>query len=121
MDWFSEWEPLPYLVSYEEIEGIDPPADGGPLAAWLVLAVIALAVTVMWYWPRVVRHSFWCTIVGRDVEVRLARGCVQSCSAFEDPTAIACARRCLDPSFRAQWPSPVPVLALPRDSGRRSI
>lgn len=108
MDWFSEWEPLPYNI---EIERVDPSADGGLLPAWLVVAVILLAAAVMWYRQRVVLHSFWCATVGRDVEVRLGRGCVQSCSAFEDPTAIACARRCLDRSFRVQWPPAVPVLA----------
>jgi hypothetical protein len=39
-----------------------------------------------------------------------------SCSAFEDPTAIACARRCLDRSFRVQWPPALPVLARPRNT-----
>jgi len=115
MDWFSVWEPLPYPVPYIDIEGVDPPADGGLLPAWLVVAVILLAAAVMW---RVVLHSFWCATVGRDVEVRLGRGCVQSCSAFEDPTAIACARRCLDRRFRVQWPPVDPVLARPRGTAR---
>jgi hypothetical protein len=118
MDWFSGWDPVPNLVSFEEIERLDPPADGGPLAAWLLLAVTALVFTVMWYWPRVVRHSFWCPVVGRDVEVHLGRGCVRGCSAFEDRTAIACARRCLNPSFRAQWPWALPVSAAPRGTVR---
>jgi hypothetical protein len=113
MDWFSAWEPLPYI----EIERVDPPADGGLLTPWLVLAVILLAA-VMWYRTRVVRRSFWCATVGRDVEVRFRRGGVQSCSVFEDPTAIACARRCLDRSFRVQWPPAIPVLARPRGTTR---
>jgi hypothetical protein len=37
---------------------------------------------------------------------------VLSCSAFEDPTAIACGRRCRERSFRVQWPT-LPVLAPP--------
>jgi len=117
MDWFSGWEPV-LAVPLEEIERIDPPADGGLFAAWLVLAVIALTLTVMWYRPRVVRHSFWCPIVGRDVEVHMGRTCVQSCTAFEDRTAIACARRCLDPSVRAQWSWALPVLAPSRATAR---
>lgn len=117
MDWFSTWEPAPYPVPYMDIERLDPPADGGVLNAWLVLAVIALAATVM-FRRRVVRHSFWCATAGRDVVVRLGRGCVQSCSAFEDPTAIACARGCRDRSFRVQWPPALPVLARPRDTAR---
>ncbi len=112
MDWVGVWEPVPY--PYMEIEPVDPPADGGLLTAWLVLAVIALAVVVMWYRLRVVRHSFWCATIGRDVEVHFGRWSVQSCSAFEDPTAIACARRCLDRRFRVQWPPAIPVLARPR-------
>jgi hypothetical protein len=29
------------------------------------------------------------------------------CSAFEVPTALECARRCVDRSFRHQWESPL--------------
>jgi hypothetical protein len=118
MDWFSVWEPLPYPVPYIEIERVDPPADGGLLTAWLVLAVILLAAAMMWYRQRVVRRSFWCATVGRDVEVRLRHVGVQSCSAFEDPTVIACARHCLDRSFRVQWPPAIPVLGRPRGTTR---
>lgn len=114
MDWFSVWEPLPYPVPYMEIEPVDPSPAGGLLTAWLVLAVIALVAAVMWYRQRVVRHSFWCATLARDVEVHLWGGCVKSCSAFEDPTAIACGRRCVDRSFRMQWPRAVPVLTRPR-------
>jgi hypothetical protein len=117
MDWFSTWEPLPYPVPYMEIEPVEPPLDGGLLTVWLVFAVILLAAAVMWYRQRVGRHTFWCALVGRDVEVRLGRGCVHSCSAFEEPTAIACARRCLDRTFRVQWPPTVPVLSRSRGSG----
>jgi len=119
MDWFGAWEPSPYPVTYELV---DPPADGGMLTAWVVLAVIvlatAMATVVMWSRLRIVRHSFWCATAGRDVEVRLRRGCVQSCSAFEEPTTIACARRCHDRSFRVQWPPAIPVLARPRGTAR---
>jgi hypothetical protein len=114
MDWFSAWEPVPYI----EIERVDPPADAGMLTAWLILAVIALAAVVVWYRQRVALHSFWCSTVGRDVEVRFRLGCVLSCSAFEDPMTIACARRCLDRSFRMQWPPAVPVLSGPRGTAR---
>lgn len=120
MDWFGAWEPSPYPLTYELV---DPPADDGMLSAWVVLAVIvlatvAMATVVMWSRLRVVRHSFWCATAGRDVEVRVRRGCVQSCSVFEDPTAIACARRCQDRSFRVQWPPAIPVLARPRGAAR---
>jgi|SRR6185503_14867008 hypothetical protein len=118
MDWFSTWEPAPHPVPYTDIERLDPPADGGLLTAWLVLAVIALVVTVMWFRRRVVHHSFWCATAGRDVDVRLGSGWVQSCSAFEDPTAIACARRCRDRGFRVKWPPALPTLARPRGTAR---
>jgi len=76
MDWFSTWEPAPHPVPYTDIERLDPPADGGLLTAWLVLAVIALVVTVMWFRRRVVHHSFWCATAGREVDVRLGPGWV---------------------------------------------
>ena len=107
MDWFSAWD---YPVPYMEIERGAPPADGGLLAPWLALGVIVLAGAALWYRQRGVRHSFWCATAGREVEVRLGRGGVKACSAFEDPTAIACARRCLDRSFRVQWPPAVELV-----------
>ena len=106
MDWQSDWEPLSYI----EIELVDPAADPGRLADWLVLIVIALAAVLIWQRHRVRHRSFWCAIAARDVEVRFRRGCVLSCSAFEDPTTIACSRRCLNRSFHEQWPPALPVL-----------
>ena len=115
MDWFSESDPGPYI----EIEPVDAAVDTGRLTAWLILTVVALIVAALWYRQRVSRHSFWCATVGRDVEVLFRFGRVLSCSAFEDPTAIACARRCLVRSFRVQWPPALPVVTrpqAPRDS-----
>jgi hypothetical protein len=109
---------LPYPVLYEEVDRVDASGDGGLLTAWLVLAVIAMTATYVWRRQRVVRHSFWCLTAGREVEMRVSRGCVLSCSAFEDRTAIACARRCLDRSFRMQWPAALPVLGRPRGIAR---
>jgi hypothetical protein len=111
MDWLGQWDPFLYPVSYFEIETVDPPAADERLTGWLVLAVIALTVMVIWYRFGVMRHSFWCMTAGREIEVRMAWGCVRSCSAFEDRTAIACARRCVDRSFRMQWPPALPVMA----------
>jgi hypothetical protein len=107
MDWFNAWEPVPYI----EVEPVDLPADGGRLLIWLIVATIALAAALVWYERRVARHSIWCATAGRDVEMGFRRGRALSCSAFEDPAAIACGRRCLDRSFRVQWPSALPVLA----------
>ncbi len=112
MDWFTVWEP----VSHIDVERVEPPADAGQFVAWLVVAAIVLTAMVVWYRQRVVRHSFWCAVVGREVEVRRRLGSVLSCSVFENPTAIACGRRCLDRAFRVQWPPALPVVTLPRDA-----
>ena len=110
MDWFSAWEP----VSYMDVERVEPPADTEQLIAWLVIAVVVLTAMAIWYRQRVVYHAFWCAAFGREVEVRHRLGCVLSCSAFENPTAIACSRRCLDRTFRVQWPPALPVVTVPR-------
>ena len=107
MDWFSAWEPVAY--PYTELQPIEPPADAARVTAWAILALIALVTTVIWFRLRARRHSFWCAIVGRDVEVRLRSGSVLSCTAFENAAAIACTRRCVDRTFRVQWPSALPV------------
>jgi hypothetical protein len=114
MDWLGEWDPFLYPVPYFEIEAVDPPTADERLTAWLVLTLIVLTVMVIWYRFGVWRHTFWCPTAGREVEVRMARGCVRSCSAFEDRTAIACARRCVDRGFRMRWPPALPVLARPQ-------
>jgi hypothetical protein len=110
MDWFSTWDPEPYI----EIETVDGAVDTARLTAWLIVTAVALIVAALWYRQRVSRHSFWCATVGRDVEVLFRFGRVLSCSTFEDPTAIACARRCLVPSFRVQWPPALPVVRRPQ-------
>src|SRR4029450_2701066 len=65
MDWFSTWDP----VFYEEIDQVDPAVDTGRLTAWLILAVVALAVAALWYCQRVFRPSFWVAATCRDGEV----------------------------------------------------
>jgi hypothetical protein len=109
MDWFSEWQPAPNL----EIEPVDPTAYSGQLAASVILIVAVVAF--LWYHRRSWRRSFWCATVESDVKVRFRLGCVVSCSAFEDPAAIDCARRCRDRSFRVQWPPALPM-ARPRQA-----
>ena len=118
MDW-SDWEYVLYpAASYLDVENLDQPAAGGPPIGWLLLAVIVVAGLMAWYRMRLARHSFWCLTARREVEVRIRRGCMISCSAFEDPTVIACARRCVDRSFRMQWPPALPVSAQPRRASR---
>ena len=62
------------------------------------------------------RRSFWCALTRREVEFQ-ARGlpgvrrlvAVKGCSVFDPPEAVACARHCLDATFRRQWEPPLPV------------
>ena len=110
MDWFGPWEPVPYA----DFEAVAPSTDAARFVTWLIVAMILLMPIVIWYWHRVVRHSFWCAAVERDVEVRFRRGAALSCSAFEDGAAIACTRRCVDRTFRVQWPPALPALTRPR-------
>ena len=110
MDWFSAWEPVTYI----DVEPVESSAGAAQLVAWLVVAAIVFTAMVFWYRQRVVRHSFWCAAAGREVEVRRRLGAVLSCSAFENPAAIACSRRCLDRAFRVQWPPALPVVTVPR-------
>src|SRR5690348_3289162 len=114
MDWFSAWEP----VDYVDVERVSFRPDSGEVTAWLVLTVLVLAAATAWYRRRTVRRSFWCAAAGRDVEASYRRGRVLACSAFDDPSAVACARRCVDRGFRTQWASPLPVLLRPRSVGR---
>ena len=110
MEWLNAWDSLAYPVGID-IDGVDPSLDSGLPTTWLVVAVILSVAAVVWYRQRVVRHSFWCATAGRDVELVLERGRVLSCTAFEDSTAVACARHCRDRSFRMQWPAAVPELS----------
>jgi hypothetical protein len=59
------------------------------------------------------RH-FWCRITRQEVEVEFETAPrlllpgrisgVKRCSAFEQPTDVACGRHCVDSWFRYQWP-----------------
>jgi hypothetical protein len=118
MDWFNAWDAVPYPGPYREMESVEPPVGAASVSVWLIVAAIMLFAAAMWYRRRAVRHSLWCASVGRDVEVRLRRARVLSCSAFEDRTAVTCARRCRDRSFRVQWPPALPVLTRPGSRAR---
>jgi hypothetical protein len=70
------------------------------------------------------RHrSFWCALKEQGVEVEFETKTflgfprpvgVKRCSVFSDPEKVACGRRCLDSTFRRQWPPALPIA----DSGR---
>jgi hypothetical protein len=73
---------------------------------------------------RVRRRRFWCAFQRREVEVEFEDNgppglrqpvAVRRCSAFDPPTAVACARRCLDVGFRPQWQPALPVDTRRRD------
>jgi len=57
------------------------------------------------------RRRIWCPVYRHEVEVEFVEWglpgfrdpvAVRSCSAFEEPTRITCARLCLDPSRRTR-------------------
>lgn len=64
------------------------------------------------------RCRVWCATMEREVEVEFVtrgpfglrrRVGVRSCTAFDPPTAVTCARRCLDTAYRRQWEPALPV------------
>jgi hypothetical protein len=116
MDWVTtvDW---PRYVEIEPGELSERTSDLLARVTWVVLALIVLPAVATWYRRRNGRRAFWCALAGRDVEVEFAGSSVRSCSAFEDATAVACDRRCVDVAFRSQWDSALPVVSLP--SGRR--
>ncbi len=82
----------------------------------IAFAVVAALAIVGWYAVASVRRRFRCCLAGREVEVEFAtRGLfhrlagIKRCPVFEEGTAIACARRCLDASYRRQWEPALPV------------
>jgi hypothetical protein len=60
MDWFSAWDPGPYIESEPVEAAVDAAVDPGRLTAWLIVIVVALIVAALWYRQRVSRHSFCC-------------------------------------------------------------
>jgi len=73
---------------------------------------------VRWSSRGAMRHRFWCALARREVEVKFDvhrvaglrwTTAVRACSAFDPPTAVACARRCRDATFRRQWAPALPV------------
>jgi len=121
----------PYVTSSNTVAGNAAVGAGlGPTAIHSVIGITKAYTTRVGNGPlptelndatgerlRAVGAEYGAT-TGRDVEMGFRRGRVLSCSAFEDPTAIACGRRCLDRSFRVQWPPALPVLAQRRDGAR---
>jgi hypothetical protein len=101
--WFSQWL-AGFLGLVVDVTGL------------VLLVVVAVALGRLYSVPSA-RRQFWCRIAGREVEVDFeTRGILRRpvnvirCSAFEDGDGVACSRRCLDASFRAQWEPPLPVL-----------
>jgi hypothetical protein len=119
MDWFGFEVPIYSVIEVEDGRLVSPPMDWLALVptAIMVAAVIAIVAVAL---RRRGRRSFWCAIAGRDVVVALRRGRPCACSAFEDPGAITCARRCTDPAFRRQWPPALPLLRT-ATAGRRVV
>lgn len=109
MDWLGAFEPVKY-VEIEPVTGAATGAVAIARLAWLGFAVLLMMAFLAWSRQRIVRRSFRCADAGREVEVCFRGASVLSCSAFEDPTAVACGRRCRSAAFRSQWPPALPVL-----------
>jgi hypothetical protein len=87
--------------------------------SWGLLIAVLLIVPLVVTFSRALRkRTFWCAQKRRDVEVVMderglpglrAAVAVESCTAFDPPTAVTCQRRCLDADFRRQWDTAVPV------------
>ena len=64
------------------------------------------------------RRRVWCSLQRQEVEVEFETKTflgfprlvgVNRCSAFDEPTDVACGRHCLDSEFRRRWPPALPV------------
>ena len=109
----------------DEMEGVLLTTAFAEMFVVAQLVSIAIVVVLMLIGARTVlfgaarrRRAFRCRLAERDVEVEFTerrvfgfrtRVGVTRCSAFESPTAIACARRCVDSAFRRQWEFAIPV------------
>jgi hypothetical protein len=117
MIWLDEW-PMDASVAMESFVEFFVLVQVVALA----LMVLLLALSGPWFHWRVRRRrSFWCSQAQRPVEVEFEEhgvpgirctARVLTCSAFESPEAIACARRCRWAAFRRQWEPALPVFGL---------
>jgi hypothetical protein len=85
-----------------------------PIAAVPLVLVLIVMVAITATGTHTRRRRFWCALRRRDVEAQFStRGllpgprAVLACSAFEPSHAVACGRRCLQASYRRQWPPPL--------------
>jgi hypothetical protein len=94
-------EQIEGLITYGVVIGL----AWGLLAVQVLLLPLAISLLIV----RCRRH-FWCATAGARAEVEFEeRGfpgfrtatAVLRCSCFDRPEAVACQRRCLDPSFRS--------------------
>lgn len=69
-------------------------------------------------WTAVHSRRVWCASLECEVSVTFEeRGlpgfrspvAVESCTAFDPPSAVTCQRRCVDAAFRRQWPWALPI------------
>jgi hypothetical protein len=119
MDWFGFDVPPRY---YEIDANVTTQTAGLSAGWWLALVPVALLIVLVAV--AVIRsrrrRSFWCALAEREVVTEWRHGQVYSCTAFETPTAITCARRCTEGAFRRQWPPALPVVMRPPESSRRA-
>jgi hypothetical protein len=109
----------------DEIEGILVVTAYAEMFVVAQLVSIAIVLVLMLVGARSAlfgvtrrRRAFRCRLAGREVEVEFAerrifgvrsRVAVTRCTAFESPTAVACARRCVNSAFRRQWEFAIPA------------
>jgi hypothetical protein len=111
MDWWAvDVPPAYYEINVDATRaGAAVPTEW--VAPWLAVVILAVAAGLVLSRRR--RRSFWCPLAEREVVVDFRWGHPRTCTAFEDPRAIACARRCTDSAFRNQWPPALPVVMEP--------
>src|SRR5262245_41737058 len=100
------WEGWNDPVREAWAQGVQALADA--VGTTMLIALLILVPLVVVFSRMIHRRRFWCSAVSRDVDVefeecgfpRLAWGSVvRSCSAFDPPTAVSCARHCVDARF----------------------
>jgi hypothetical protein len=111
MDWIEAWP--------DEAEAVALTQGIADAIGWEALASLLVLVPLLVFFSRGARRRrFWCAHERREVEVEFEeRGLpglpcavsVKTCSVFDPPTAIGCARRCVDAQFRRQWPPALPI------------
>jgi hypothetical protein len=120
----------------EGVEAIDVVEMYSRLLIIAQLVAMAIVIVVATIVHRAVllgrtrgRRAFRCAHARREVEVEFVERrllglrfpvAVTRCPVFDDPSAIECARPCLESAFRRRWESALPVVQYPERTTRRA-